>query len=175
MSASAAPRLAALALVALAACSNDWRTDMWYQPSHRAQTIPRAEPEHAVPVGARPAMVDPDDVEDLKNPVAVTPASVEHGKHLFKERCAPCHGHEGHGGGPVSKVFPPAPDLAYKAIKERTDGRIFGTISVGGRAMPAQGEGLSTNDRWDLVNFLRVGIQGQALPAGEAPAKEGEK
>jgi hypothetical protein len=64
----------------------------------------------------------------------------------------------------VSKLFPPAPDLAYKAIKERTDGRLFGTVSLGGRAMPAQGEGLTTEDRWDLVNYMRV-IQG-ASPAG---------
>jgi mono/diheme cytochrome c family protein len=157
---------AGLALALLTGCQDDWRTDMWYQPSHRPQTINKPEPEHTVPLGAMPAMVDVDDAEDLKNPVAATPLSIEHGKRLFAERCACCHGKDGHGGGPVSKFFPPAPDIAYKAIKERTDGRLFGTVSLGGRAMPAQGEGLSLEDRWDLVNYVRV-IQGVA-PAGGA-------
>ena len=164
---SGRPFVGALALLLLTACKNDWRTDMWYQPSHRPQTIPRAEPERSVPLGARPALFDPDDAEDLANPVAPSAASVAHGDWLFHERCACCHGQTGHGGGPVSKLFPPAPDLAYEAIVKRTDGRLYGTISVGGRAMPAQGEGLSTGDRWDLVNYLRVGIQGR--PAKKAP------
>lgn len=155
--------LAALALPLLAACKNEWRTDMWYQASHGPQTMPRPEPEHAVPLGARPPILDVDDAEDLKNPVAASPRSLDHGKWLFEQRCACCHGASGHGGGPVSKFFPPAPDLAYEAIKKRTDGRLFGTISIGGRAMPAQGEGLTTGDRWDLVNYTRV-IQGRPGP-----------
>ena len=145
-----------LALALLAGCKNEWRTDMWYQPSHGPQTIPGAEPEHAVPLGARPLLLDIDDAEELKNPVPATALSVDHGKRIYLERCACCHGKDGHGGGPVSRFFPPAPDLAYKAIKERTDGRLFGTVSIGGRAMPAQGEGLSTEDRWDVVNYVRV-------------------
>jgi mono/diheme cytochrome c family protein len=156
-----------LALAALGGCRDDWRTDMWYSPAHRPQTIPRPEPEHAVPLGALPAMVDIDDTEDIKNPVKATPSSVEHGKSLFAERCACCHGKEGHGGGPVSKFFPPAPDIAYKAIRERTDGRLFGTVSLGGRAMPAQGEGLTFEDRWDLVNYIRA-IQA-ATPEAKVP------
>jgi len=165
---------AAVALLLLAGCREDWRTDLWYSPSHRPQSIPRAEPEHAVPLGARPLIVDIDDTDDIKNPGKATPASVEHGKALFAERCACCHGKDGHGGGPVGqpKGMPAAPDLAYKAVKERTDGRIYGLISVGGRAMPPQGEGLDTGDRWDLVNYVRV-IQGAApaAPAEPAPGK----
>jgi mono/diheme cytochrome c family protein len=157
----------ALALALLGGCRDDWRTDLWYSPSHRPQTIPRPEPAHAVSLGALPAMIDIDDTEDIKNPVKSTPASVDHGKRLYAERCACCHGKDGHGGGPVSKFFPPAPDLAYKAIKERTDGRLFGTVSLGGRAMPAQGEGLSAEDRWDLVNYVRV-VQA-AAPAATPP------
>ncbi len=70
-----------------------------------------------------------------------SPASLEHGKRLFEARCAPCHGPEGHGGGPVSKFFPPAPDLAYVKVRERTDGFIWGTVSYGGKAMPPQRRG----------------------------------
>jgi mono/diheme cytochrome c family protein len=154
---SPAPRaaLAALALAALAACANDWRTDMWYQPSIRPQQAPRPEPERSVAVDASPRYESRDDTEQLADPVAATTTSLAHGQALFTARCAPCHGPEGHGGGPVSKFFPPAPDLAYVKVRERTDGFIWGTISYGGKAMPPGGEGLTPADRWDVVNWVR--------------------
>ncbi len=158
MSASRAPR-AAVAAAALAAalggCSNDWRTDMWYQPSVRPEDAPRPQPERSVPLGAGPRYESRDDTEDLVDPVPATPQSLARGHELFLARCAPCHGKEGHGGGPVSKFFPPAPDLAYVKVRERSDGFVWGTISYGGKAMPPAREGLTANDRWNLVNWVR--------------------
>ena len=158
--------LAAVAVVATAACSNEWRTDMWYQPSLRPEDAPRAAPEHSVPLGALRQPVDRDDADTLAAPGPATAASVAHGKALFADRCSSCHGPEGHGGGPVSKFFPPAPDLAYATIRARSDGFIYGTITFGGRAMPAQAEGLTPRDRWDLVAFVR---DIQARSGGGAP------
>ncbi|HEY6099968.1 MAG TPA: cytochrome c [Anaeromyxobacter sp.] len=156
MSASRALELRALLLLlAGAACGNDWRTDMWVQPSIRPQQAPRPEPERSVALGASPRYESRDDTEELPNPVPATPASLAHGKALFAARCAPCHGGEGHGGGPVSRFFPPAPDLAYVKVRERTDGFMWGTVTYGGKAMPPGGEGLAPADRWDLVNWVR--------------------
>jgi mono/diheme cytochrome c family protein len=109
--------------------------------------------------------VDRDDAESLKNPVSRDALSVRRGELNFQDRCAACHGPQGHGGGPVSKFFPPAPDLAYITVKARSDGYLFGTITFGGRAMPPMAEGLSARDRWDLVNFVRT-VQGQPLADG---------
>ncbi len=148
-------------LAALAGCGNDWRTDMWYQPSIRPEDAPRPEPEGSVPLGAGPLYESRDDTEGLANPVPPSPESLARGRHLFGERCAACHGLEGHGGGPVSRFFPPAPDLAYRTVLERSDGFIWGTITFGGRAMPPQREGLTDRDRWDLVNQVRA-VQGRA-------------
>lgn len=153
--------LRAVALLAgLSGCRNEWRTDMWYQPSLRPEEAPRPEPTQSVPLGAGPRYESRDDTEDLPNPVTPTPASLAHGRALFIARCAPCHGRDGHGGGPVSRFFPPAPDLAYRTVQSRSDGFIWGTIGFGGKAMPPQGEGLDATDRWDLVNAVRV-IQGR--------------
>lgn len=150
-------------LLATAGCSNDWRTDMWYQPSVRPEDAPRPEPERSVPLGSGPRYDSRDDTVDLRNPLPSTKASLDHGKALFLARCAACHGREGHGGGPVSKFFPPAPDLAYVTVQQRSDGFIWGTISYGGKAMPPAREGLSVRDRWDLVNYVRA-IQGRLPP-----------
>ena len=153
----------------LAGCDNAWRTDMWYQPSRRPEDLPRPEPEHAVPLGAAPRYENRDDTEDLKNPEPATPASLARGKVIFVARCAPCHGAEGHGGGPVSKFFPEAPDFAYDTIRKRSDGFIWGTISYGGKAMPPQREGLTPAERWHLVNHVRQ-IQATS-PVIHAPAQ----
>ena len=156
------PRAALVAalLLSAAGCSNDWRTDMWYQPSIRPEDAPRPQPDRSVPLGAVPHYESRDDTEDLRNPEAPTAASLARGRQLFLARCAPCHGPEGHGGGPVSKFFPPAPDLAYATVQARSDGFIWGTISYGGKAMPPAREGLTVRDRWDLVNHVRL-IQGK--------------
>ncbi len=156
------PALLALGLL-LAGCSNDWRTDMWYQPSLRPEDAPRPQPDRSVPLGAGPRYESRDDTEELANPVAPTRASLEHGKALFLARCAPCHGPDGHGKGPVGRFFPEAPDLAYVTVQQRTDGFIWGTISYGGKAMPSAREGLTPRERWDLVNWVRA-IQGR-VPA----------
>src|SRR5512141_798181 len=75
------------------ACGSDWRTDMWYQPSVRSGTAPRPEPSRSVPLTAPPVvLVDRDDTEDLKNPIAPSTASVTHGASLFAARCQCCHG-----------------------------------------------------------------------------------
>jgi S-disulfanyl-L-cysteine oxidoreductase SoxD len=160
---------AALALLAGAGCDNSWRTDMWYQPSRRPEDLPRPEPEHSVPLGAAPRFENRDDTEDLKNPVPPTERSLTRGKAIFVARCAPCHGPEGRGGGPVSQFFPEAPDFAYTTIRKRSDGFIWGTISYGGKAMPPQREGLTVEERWDVVNHVRA-IQASS-PVIQAPAQ----
>jgi mono/diheme cytochrome c family protein len=158
-------RLAAAlaAAVVAAGCSRDWRTDMWYQPSLRPEDAPRPEPEGSVPLGAGPRFADREETEDLVAPFPATDASSARGRDLFRARCAPCHGPEGHGGGPVSRYFPAAPDLASPTVRARSDGYIFGTITFGGRAMPPQREGLTERDRWDLVHHVRA-IQGRTPP-----------
>jgi len=156
----------AVLLLAASGCESDWRTDMWYQPSHRPEDSPRPEPKYSVQLGAGPFVADRDDATDLQNPTRRDVLSVGRGEAIFHDRCSACHGAQGHGGGPVSKFFPPAPDLAYAAVKMRSDGYIFGTITFGGPAMPPLGEGLSAGDRWDVVNFIRT-IQGEPISGGQ--------
>jgi mono/diheme cytochrome c family protein len=159
-------REAALALAALAACARDWRTDMWYQPARQARETPRPEPAGSVPLFARPQLDDRDDAVPLLSPLPDDDASRERGRALFLDRCVGCHNLDGHGNGPVGRSFPPAPDLALDTIRSKTDGYIYGTIALGGRAMPPMGDGLDERDRWDLVHFVRrVQAQGPLVQA----------
>ena len=148
--------LFALAALSCSACSIDWRTDMWFQPGGGLHSVARPEPEGSVPLGARPHFEDRDDAEGLKEAFASDATSIARGQALFQDRCLSCHGAQGHGGGPVSKFFPPAPDLGYPAIQAHPDGYLYATIVLGGRAMPVMREGLNQTDLWDLVHFVRT-------------------
>lgn len=91
-------------------------------------------------------------------------AHARRGRELFSANCANCHGALGRGDGPVAATLeddagrpaPPA-DLTtglWKGGPLPVD--LFRTLSTGmdGTPMPAFGEGLSIEDRWDLVSFL---------------------
>jgi len=108
------------------------------------------------------AMIYPKDQRELAakqpNPVKATESSVAMGKQHFHTFCTPCHGPEAKGGtsGPVATKFIPTPDLTNAELhKQRTDGYWHSYIMVGGAVMPAYGEALSSQEAWDIVNYLR--------------------
>ena len=91
-----------------------------------------------------------------KNPVPASPASVARGGALFAIYCTPCHGAAGKGDGLVAAKFVSPPDITSSDLqKSRTDGYWHSYLSVGGAVMPAFGEALSPEERWDVVNYVR--------------------
>ncbi|MBI1987330.1 MAG: cytochrome c [Nitrospinae bacterium] len=132
-----------------------WNTDMFDQPSVKPQESPRRPPAQSIPVQGRERVLDRKVADQaLVNPVAVTPESIERGKLSYQLYCAPCHGLEGRGNGPVSKKFIPPPDL-HPILPKRTDGYLYATIRSGGPIMPSYGVQLPSQERWDVVNYLR--------------------
>ncbi|MBI4589218.1 MAG: cytochrome c [Candidatus Rokubacteria bacterium] len=115
-----------------------------------AGTLPRTGGELTPPREAR------DTAAKRANPVKGTPESIAKGKALFTIYCTACHGQGGKGDGLVSPKFIPPPDITHPSIqKARTDGYLQHVIGTGGAVMPAYGEALSPEERWDLVNYLR--------------------
>lgn len=115
-----------------------------------AGSLPRSGGELALPREAR------DVAAKRPNPIAATSESVARGKALFGIYCAVCHGPGGKGDGPVSPKFIPPPDITHPSIQTaRADGYLQHVIGAGGAIMPAYGEALSPEERWDVVNFLR--------------------
>jgi S-disulfanyl-L-cysteine oxidoreductase SoxD len=133
-----------------------WSTDMSRQPSIKPQRAPRVPPPNSIPIQGKEMPIDRVEAgKKLHNPVKSTLASVENGKLLFHIYCSPCHGTEAKGDGPVGKKFVSPTDLTLEVSRNRPDGYIFATIREGGSTMPSQADGLSPQETWDVVNYLR--------------------
>lgn len=134
-----------------------WSKDMFRQPSVKPQEGPRMAPSESIPRKRQePPMDRVEAGKKLHNPLKATAASIENGKRLFEIYCAPCHGVDAKGSGPVAGKFVPPPDLTLEVFRKRPDGFIYETIKDGGPIMPPQGEALSSEERWEIVNYLRV-------------------
>jgi mono/diheme cytochrome c family protein len=94
----------------------------------------------------------------VKNPVAVTPESLDAGKAIYTRRCAVCHGTNGTGGS-GSDISPPAPDLTDDEWKHgSSDGEIFDVIKNGVPPelnMEPFGDRMKEPDIWNVVNYVR--------------------
>jgi mono/diheme cytochrome c family protein len=109
--------------------------------------------------GPPPAPLDiPAAERDRANPVPPTEESLEYGRRIFESQCAMCHGKTGDGKGDLApRLKVPVPDLSDPAEqKARTDGELFWVLSNGHGRMTGQGERLSDEVRWHLVNYMRT-------------------
>lgn len=94
----------------------------------------------------------------MANPISATQASVESGRELYFANCENCHGPEGRGDGHEAMMHDPRPsNLRDAHVQENPDGVLFyiTTNGVSGTAM-ATFRGLSEEDRWNIVNYLRT-------------------
>lgn len=133
-----------------------WSRDMKDQPSIRSQESPRKIPPHSVPRQGKELPMDRIEAgKKLNNPIKATASSLDRGKRLYEIYCALCHGDDAKGKGPVAGKFVPPPDLTLDVFRKRPDGFLYETIRAGGPIMPGQGEALTPEERWDIVNYLR--------------------
>jgi len=89
------------------------------------------------------------------NPVKPTPESIAEGKKIYGYDCAQCHGATGDGKTDVAKELK-VPDLTDPALlKDRTDGELFYTIKRGHGNMPPEGNRVTPEQLWNLVNYIR--------------------
>jgi len=112
----------------------------------------------------------------LHNPLQPDATNLAKGKERFETNCAPCHGATGEGNGPVVHLLHRKPaNLMTGVSKNLPDGYIYGYIRNGGVAMPSYVEAMSSDERWQLVLYLRqmqhkfasetAGNAGEAKPA----------
>jgi mono/diheme cytochrome c family protein len=114
-------------------------------------------------------------VNDMVNPVPADAESLARGQVVYDRMCAICHGPQGNPAqAPILPKLPAmvAFPLASGGATLRSDGYIYGMITVGRGIMPAYGHQVAHYDRWHVVNYIRQ-LQGRipaAAPAEGAPA-----
>jgi mono/diheme cytochrome c family protein len=175
----------------------EWFTDFkrspslwtWEAVSAKDSTKPsRGNPQGSVPItgtvmagfqvsyAALPATID--SLAGIRNPVAVSEASLVNGRKYFQINCAVCHGEKGMGDGPATQFGMPGINLVSDITKGRSDGYIFGMIRNGRGMMPSYNR-IEEAERWDVVNYLRglQGMLGRTVPTGPlaAPGVTGDR
>lgn len=89
------------------------------------------------------------------------------GEKMFAVYCQTCHGAAGAGGAPVADHdptkgryrYPAAPPMLQgegNSSKIRSDGYIFLTIRNGGAVMPSYSYGMSDEEIWAVVGYIRT-------------------
>jgi mono/diheme cytochrome c family protein len=93
-----------------------------------------------------------------KNPNKFTQTSTDRGKKIYVTQCALCHGKDGDGKGELAEEMKlTMPDLTKaETLTKRTDGALFAIIGSGSEPMPGQAGRMTDQQRWNLVNYLRV-------------------
>ncbi|WP_348811009.1 c-type cytochrome [Flavobacterium maritimum] len=101
--------------------------------------------------------VAPDHSKNLKNPFMGNEKAAVDGKKIFDQMCVLCHGEQGKGNGAAGLTLEtkPANFLELKVVNE-TDGEIFWKITNGKSPMASYEELLTDDQRWKLVNYIRV-------------------
>ncbi|HYB09987.1 MAG TPA: copper homeostasis membrane protein CopD [Alphaproteobacteria bacterium] len=113
----------------------------------------------AAAIPARYALIEAYPTSFYRSPIAYDTASIARGRLLYFQNCAICHGPHGYGDGPAAAALPVTPaDLTSGHFFHHGEGVLFWWISNGVKntPMPAFGDRLDENRRWDLVNFLRA-------------------
>ena len=103
------------------------------------------------------------------------PLDTARGHAVFAQNCASCHGDLGLGDGPASKTSPvPTPAIGSARLTPNLSPTLaYNVVSVGVREtpMPAFGASLSSQDRWNAVNYVYT-LRGtkMELPAAQPDA-----
>lgn len=94
--------------------------------------------------------------EVLMNPFIPTKENIELGRKKYLSFCSPCHGDYGDGDSRLKGQFPNPPTLHSTRGREFSDGMIYHIITNGQNIMPGYSSQISRDERWAVVNYIRV-------------------
>jgi mono/diheme cytochrome c family protein len=116
-------------------------------------------------------------------PVPLSPERLRRGRERFAIYCAPCHGLDGNGHGPVASraekleegTWVPPSSLHAGPVRALPVGQIYDTIAHGVRNMPSYGSQIGVEDRWAVVAHVRALQQDQHAEVADAPAADQDR
>lgn len=113
----------------------------------------------------------PAEYSDMRVPARNPEITTAKGRELYNVQCALCHGNNGNGDGPFGITqYPKASNLREERVRTKSDGQLFWIIAHGINltGMPAWGQqyggGMSDNELWSLVKFMREEYHGETRP-----------
>lgn len=145
----------------------------WFAVMHRGiaiepykvprQPVPGTVPVTGVEVMPQPFPQNRPVLDRIANPMQRTAPSLERGRDRYEIYCGVCHGDAGGGDGPVAAAMGGVVrDLTEPRMRALSDGWIYAVSTHGfGALMPEYGSKLSRDDRWHIVNYVRL-LQGVA-------------
>lgn len=181
------PRLAALALLALAACPrlDPMQRQQKYKAYQQSETSAdglamRAPPEGTVPYRSAvdPALgtgLGPDGKPLAESPVAVTAALLAKGRARFDVYCAVCHGVLGDGESQVALNMSLRKPASLHAYRDVPDGHIFRVVTNGFGLMPSYAAVLPPEERWAVVAYVRALQLSQYATVEQLPPEAKER
>lgn len=113
----------------------------------------------------------------LTTEIPYSTQSVAAGLRHFEENCTPCHGVSGLGNGPLAKSMKVQPaDFSAPHTSLHTAGDLYWWVTHGiePSGMPAFGDALTNDDRWDIINWLgafSVGYQARIISPAVVPGQ----
>ncbi|HEV2704132.1 MAG TPA: cytochrome c [Steroidobacteraceae bacterium] len=97
----------------------------------------------------------------------VTADLLARGRGRYDIFCAPCHGRAGYGDGMIARRgFPAPPSFHTPALRNASDAHLFQVMSDGYGIMYPYADGISPQDRWAIVAYIRALQLSQNAPAG---------
>ncbi len=98
-----------------------------------------------------------EDASILANPLPRTENVLRNGRRDFNIYCSVCHGILGNGVPSLTAAYGAKPaNLAADQIRQLSDGEIYYVIMRGKNAMPSYAADLDEDERWSVVNYVRV-------------------
>ena len=144
-------------------------------PMVRMLDQPRLDPQHEdsffkdgfgmrMPVAGTVALAElpfaftkQEDAAILVNPLPRTESVLRNGRRDFTTYCSACHGLLGNGVPSLTAAYGAKPaNLMADQIRKLPDGEIYYVIMRGKNAMPSYAADLSEDERWSVVNYVRV-------------------
>src|SRR5262249_10415706 len=123
----------------------------WHENSF--QQKPQEKPKEGA-VSAEPMQSG---ATERKNPVRPTPENLAEAKKFFRYDCAMCHGVAGDGKGDLAASMELRMNDWHdsSALAAMSDGEIFDLIVKGKGKMTGEGDRVSSEMAWKLVNYVR--------------------
>ena len=105
--------------------------------------------------------------EYLSNPLLPSIENLKLGKKKYLTYCSPCHGNFGDGDSRLIGQFPNPPSLHSQRIRSYEDGRFYHVMTNGKNIMPSYAAQISREERWAIVNYIRVLLKAKNATASE--------